>query len=687
MARLAARTKLALVMVLLDSVLVCGAYFLLVVLRFDAAIPDPYWQSFDYFLVLAAIVHIPVNYSFGLYSEMWRHASVNEARRVLAAGAVATIVLALFTALDRSRTPLSVPLVGGLLATAGIGILRFQSRLFALRRRSVDSAPTRLVVIGAGEGAAKVVREMRRGTEYRPVVVLDDDPRKWGMSLLGCQIVGPITRLPAVVERYDVDSALLAIPSAGASLVRRVESIAETCELPLKVLPSVTELLGAAPSVRDVRDLEIADLLGRSEVRTDLGRVRDLLTGRTVLVTGAGGSIGSEIVRQVSEFAPERLVLLDCDETHLHDAVAKVRPGITIEVELVNIRDRDRVIEVFDAHRPDVVLHAAALKHVPVLETNAREAVRTNVLGTSAVVEAAVRSGVMRFVNISTDKAVNPSSVMGATKWLGERLIMARAPQGSSWCCVRFGNVLGSRGSVLPTFERQIREGGPVTVTDPRMTRFFMSVQEAVQLVLQAGAMSAGRNIYMLEMGEPIQIADFARKMIRLTGRQPGRDIEIVFTGVRPGEKLAEELHTPAERQQPTDHPSITQLEPPPLQTELMDSVIDSLAHMVGSGVSDRDLATFVLSFATSGSALDGTALHGTALHGTALNGTALNGTALNGTALNGTALNGTALNGTSLHGSVLDGPPGHGPGSDASPGGGSADGADPLNGAWLSAN
>jgi FlaA1/EpsC-like NDP-sugar epimerase len=608
MARLAARTKLALVMVLLDAVLVCGAYFLLVVLRFDAAIPDQYWQGFNNFLVLAAIVHIPVNYSFGLYSEMWRHASVNEARRVLAAGAVATVVLALFTALDRSRTPLSVPLVGGVLATGGIGVLRFQSRLFALRRRSVGAEPIRLVVIGAGEGAAKVVREMRRGTEYRPVVVLDDDPRKWGMSLLGCQIVGPIPKLPDVVARYEVDSALLAIPSAGASLVRRVESIAEACELPLKVLPSVSELLGAAPSIRDVRDLEIADLLGRSEVRTDLGRVRDLLAGKTVLVTGAGGSIGSEIVRQVSEFAPGELVLLDCDETHLHDAVAKIKPGVPFQVELVNIRDRDRVIEVFGAHRPQVVLHAAALKHVPVLETNAREAVRTNVLGTNHVVDAAVSNGVVHFVNISTDKAVNPSSVMGATKWLGERLILASAPQGSSWCCVRFGNVLGSRGSVVPTFERQIREGGPVTVTHPEMTRFFMSVQEAVQLVLQAGAMSAGRSIYMLEMGEPIQIADFARKMVRLTGQQPGRDIEIVFTGMRPGEKLAEELHTPTERQMLTDHPSITQLDPPPLRPAVVESAIETLARMIGSGVSDDELGKLVLDFAIHGSAIPGSA-------------------------------------------------------------------------------
>jgi FlaA1/EpsC-like NDP-sugar epimerase len=579
---------------------------------------------------------------------------VNEARRVLAAGLVATVVLTLFTALDRSRTPLSVPLVGGLLATAGIGILRFQSRLFALRRRSVDTKTTRLVVIGAGEAAAKVVREMRRGTEYRPVVVLDDDPRKWGMSLLGCQIAGPISDLPAVVGNHSVDSALFAIPSAGAPLVRRVEALAETCELPLKVLPSVNELLGAAPSIRDVRDLEIADLLGRSEVRTDLGRVSELLAGKTVLVTGAGGSIGSEVVRQVSEFGPAHLVLLDCDETHLHDAVAKVRSGVPYQVELVNIRDHSRVIEVFDAHRPDVVLHAAALKHVPVLEDNAREAVRTNVLGTRAVVDAAVRTGVTRFVNISTDKAVNPSSVMGATKWLGERLILARTPRGASWCCVRFGNVLGSRGSVVPTFERQIREGGPVTVTDPRMTRFFMSVQEAVQLVLQAGAMSSGRNIYMLEMGEPIRIADFARKMIRLTGQQAGRDIEIVFTGMRPGEKLAEELHTPSEHQMPTDHPSITQLEPPSLRPAVVEKAIETLAHLIRSGVDDKELGGLVLDFAIHGSAIPGASAsrcpgddmvttNGNAAHANGANGAHANGSSLNGAHANGSPLNGAA--------------------------------------------
>jgi FlaA1/EpsC-like NDP-sugar epimerase len=593
-ARFAARAKLAAVMATLDAALVSGAYLLLVVLRFDATIPDAYWESFGLFLVVAAAIHVPVNYAFGLYSEIWRHASVNEARRVLAAGAVSTLLLVLITAFDRSRTPLSVPLVGGLLATGGIGVLRFQSRLFALRRRSVDLEPTRVAVIGAGDAAAKLVRDIRRSDEYVAVVVLDDDSRKWGMSLLGTTVQGPIDLLPELVEQYRVDAAILAVPSAAAQLVRRVEAIAEACELPLKILPGVGELLGAAPSIRDVRDLEITDLLGRTEVTTDLERVRSVLAGRTILVTGAGGSIGSEIVRQAAEFDPARLVLLDSDETHLHDAVAKLGTGVDHAVELVNIRDRARVLEVFAAHLPDVVLHAAALKHVPVLERNAREAIRTNVLGTANVVDAAVAYQVGMLVNISTDKAVNPTSVMGATKWLGERLVMARAPEGASWCCVRFGNVLGSRGSVVPTFERQIREGGPVTITDPRMTRFFMSVQEAVQLVLQAGAMTTGRSIYMLEMGEPVSIAEFAHKMIRLTGQRPGEDVDIVYTGVRPGEKLFEELSTPTESMSPTDHPSISRLATPALGPALVDEILDALRRRIDDPAGDARLGRFI---------------------------------------------------------------------------------------------
>ena len=577
-------------MVVLDAILIAAAYFLLVVLRFDASIPDTYWRGFGWFLLLAVVSHLFFNVVFGLYAEMWRHASVEEAGRVLLAGGSALVMLTIVTLVDRSRTPLSIPVIGGLLATGGIGIVRFQSRLFALKRRSVPSSDAvSVAVIGAGERAAHLVREMRREQSHRPVVVLDDDRRKWGMSLLGVPVTGPIERLPEIAAVEAIDSAILAIGQPSGSLVRSIEDLTASCALSLKILPSVDEMFGASPSIRDVRDLEITDLLGRAEVTTDLDRVRRTLEGKVVLVTGAGGSIGSEIVRQVAKFEPAVLVLLDCDETHLHDAMAKVVTApTTCHPELVNIRDADRVREVFRHHRPDVVLHAAALKHVPVLESNAREAVRTNVLGLAAVIDAAIEVDVERFVFVSTDKAVNPSSVMGATKWLGEQMLMSRAPDGAPWCCVRFGNVLGSRGSVLPTFERQIREGGPVTVTDERMTRYFMSVQEAVQLVLQAGAMAEFRSIYMLEMGEPVVIADLARRMIRLTGRRPGADVPIVFTGVRRGEKLHEQLHTGSEQLAGTDHPSIRRLVPELMTAHELDRLLESMGQL---SLDERDAA------------------------------------------------------------------------------------------------
>lgn len=500
-------------------------------------------------------------------------------------------MLTLVTATDLSQVPLSVPVVGGILATAVIGVLRFQSRLFALRRRTVGEKVTEtssVAVIGAGERGAHIVREMRRDDSYRAVVVLDDDPQKWGMSLLGVPVTGPIDSLCQIAEDERIDLALLAIGRASGSLVRRVEEIAASCELSLKILPSVSEMFGASPSIRDVRDLEISDLLGRPEVITDLNQVRRSLKGKTVIVTGGGGSIGSEIVRQVSEFEPANLVLIDSDETHLHDAMAKVSTlSSACFAELVNVRDRSRVREVFHRYQPDMVLHAAALKHVPVLEDNAREAIRTNVLGLAAVIDAAIEVNVERFVFVSTDKAVDPSSVMGATKWLGEQLVMARAPKGAPWCCVRFGNVLGSRGSVLPTFERQIRDGGPVTVTDEAMTRYFMSVQEAVQLVLQAGSMAGSRSIYMLEMGEPVAIADLARRMIRLSGRRPDIDIPIMFTGVRPGEKLHEVLHTDTEELADTEHPSIRRLIPELVGPAILERFVDSMPQLV---VEDTDV-------------------------------------------------------------------------------------------------
>jgi FlaA1/EpsC-like NDP-sugar epimerase len=372
---------------------------------------------------------------------------------------------------------------------------------------------------------------------------------------------------------------VLAITSADRALVERVAAGADIAAVPLKVLPGVREVVRGVPTVKDVRDLQIEDLLGRKQVVTDLDAVRALLCGRTVLITGAG-SIGSEIARQVSQLEPANLVLLDHDETHLHDAAAGLEAP-TVQV-LADIRDREVVFEIFRRYRPDVVFHAAAHKHVPLLEDHPCEAVTTNIVGTGNVVDAAVAVGVERFVFISTDKAVRPASVMGASKWVGEQIVLAGTPEGARFCSVRFGNVLGSRGSVIPTFARQIAAGGPVTVTHPSMTRFFMSVHEAVQLVLQASVFVEGGEVFMLEMGEAVNIRDLAERMIRLSGHAVGTEIAIRINGPRRGEKLVEELRAPSERAESTAHASILRLLPVPLPVDRLEDGIVELTDLAG---------------------------------------------------------------------------------------------------------
>jgi FlaA1/EpsC-like NDP-sugar epimerase len=442
-----------------------------------------------------------------------------------------------------------------------MGAVRFQGRLRrAMMSPSGGAGATRVLIVGAGEAGAAIVREMRRQPtpERVPVAIVDDDDRKQNRSMLGVPVVGDIANLPAVVEQFRVDEVLAAIPSADQQLINEIMDEAELAGVPLKVLPPVRDLLSDRPSVRDARDINIEDLLGRAQVATDIEGIRAVIAGATVLITGAGGSIGSEIAKQVADLGPGRLVLLDHDETHLHDVNGALEAPA--ELDLTDIRDSARIDALMHRLQPDVVFHAAAHKHVPLLEAQPTEAVRTNVLGTWNVVTAAAASGVDRLVFISSDKAVRPSNVLGYSKWLGEQLVLLAAPSGSRWCSVRFGNVLGSRGSVIPTFARQISAGGPVTVTDPRMTRFFMSVRESVQLVLQASVLATGGELFMLDMGEPVNILELAERMVRLSGHQVGTEIPIRFSGRRPGEKLSEDLQNPEEQAHPTPHRSIVRL-------------------------------------------------------------------------------------------------------------------------------
>lgn len=559
----AARLRADVPLCVLDALFTLGAYGGMLVLRFDGSVPPSYWSRIRVFLPLAVCVHLAANWVWRLYGQVWRHASVAEARRVALAGASAAVLLLTLSAAS-VRMPISVMVLGLTVATVLMGAVRFQARLFAVHRRVTASATQRVAVIGGGQAGATLIRQMLQSPQagFFPVAVLDDDERKHGRSIAGIPVVGRVEELTGLVERLKIDQAVLAVPSARSSLIARAAAAAEAGGIGIKVLPTVADLVRCRVSLLDIRDLKIEDLLGRKQIVTDLVAVRGVLQGRCVLITGAGGSIGSEIARQVEIFKPHTLVLLDCDETHLYDAAQALEsPAIQV---LADIRDLFEMDRIFDQYRPDVVFHAAALKHVPLLESHPCQAATTNVLGTQNIVECANRFKVSRLVFISTDKAVHPSSIMGATKRLGEQIVLGNAPTGGHFCAVRFGNVIGSRGSVTPTFARQILAGGPVTVTDPRMTRFFMSISEAVQLVLQASAFSDGE-LFMLDMGEPVNILDLAERMIRMSGREVGVDVPIQVTGRRPGEKLAEELRSPEEVAVPTAHPAILRVKPIPL--------------------------------------------------------------------------------------------------------------------------
>ena len=595
-------------LITLDLTVALLAYFLPLALRFDGLVPLRYWSNFWRFLPVAFAIHLAANHFCGLYGQMWRYASVQEARRIVLAGAIGggTVIVASMAislvGIGLRTLPLSVVTFGAVLTMLGSGAIRFQSRLLAARRPSTDHEWSRVLIVGAGDAGSMLLKDLLHNPSAHllPVGMIDDDRRKVGRRLHGVPVVGTITALPRLVDRFGVDTVLLAIPSATSALVREVAALCERAHVTLKVLPSVQELVGGAASkvtARDIRDLRIEDLLGRKQVETDLESVAAMLRGRRVLVTGAGGSIGSEIARQVASFGPAALVLLDHDETHLHDVVMslnemrasqrEVAPddpatdAARVDTVLADIRDRERVFGVFMRHRPEIVFHAAAHKHVPVLEVHPEEALATNVIGTANLADAAVATGVGHFVLISTDKAINPVSVMGASKRLAEQVVRSLQGRGTVLCAVRFGNVLGSRGSVIPTFFRQIASGGPVTVTDPTMTRYFMSVQEAVQLVLQAAALSTGGEVFTLDMGEPVRIMDLAERLIRLSGRVPGRDIPIAIVGARPGEKVVEDIVAPDEEPVPSGHPSIVVSRPPVPEGAAVHQAVAELEHLI----------------------------------------------------------------------------------------------------------
>ena len=582
-----ARLRGEVLLAVVDAVVVAAAFTAALVLRFDGKIPAAYAERLLDLLPFMVAVVLGVGWCWGLYGQIWMHASILEARRVLLAGASTALVLLVCSLLDSQPLPLSVVAAGTLAATLLQGLVRFQARLFAFRRRSGDEPGARVVIIGAGKAGAALVRDMllHPSCGLIPVALVDDDGRKHERACHGIRVQGSICDLQQVARSTGAQHAVLAVTEPPDGLVAAVSELAERAGLLLRVLPALDGGAHRGATVRDVRDVRIEDLLGRQPVKSQLDSVHGLLRGRRVLITGAGGSIGSEIARQVAVCGPAQLLLVDNDETHLFEVATRMTYSAT--QVLLDIRDRAAVERCFEKHRPDVVFHAAAHKHVPLLEDFPSEAVKTNVDGTRNVTEVAASCGVRHFMFVSTDKAVCPRAVMGATKAVGEQLVLTAAGPGRLYSAVRFGNVLGSRGSVVPTFTEQIRTGGPVTLTDPRMTRFFMTIPEAVQLVLVSTAMARGGEVFMLDMGAPVRILDLARRMIRLSGRRIGDDVEIRVTGVRPGEKLEEELHAPEEQVWPTSHPSIVRLDPIVIPLPVLGREVARLVAAAQAGLDD----------------------------------------------------------------------------------------------------
>ena len=554
------------------------ALLVAVLARYEFALRQVGWVGLAFILPLVFLAQVVSGLAFGLYVGRWRYGSFEEVAALAQAVGVATTVILLIDAFTISprMVPLSTPLTGGFVAVVLMAAIRYGRRLDAERRnRPSTDVAERIVVVGAGEGGAQVVTAMMRDRDspYLPVALLDDDPAKRNLRIMGVRVVGTRNRIDAVASAYMAKAVLIAIPSADSTVVGQLTKLVAEAGLKVKVLPSTRELLDDTVRLSDIRDVTPADLLGRHEIKTDMASIAGYLTGKRVMVTGAGGSIGSELCRQLQQFGPAELTMVDCDDSALH-AVKLAIDGRalmdTADCVLLCIRERDTVRRMLLERRPEVVFHAAALKHLPVLERYPGEAVLTNVHGTLNLLDAAVEAGVSRFVNISTDKAADPTSVLGYTKRLGERLTSWMADRAdSAYLSVRFGNVLGSRGSVLTTFQSQIAAGGPVTVTDPDVFRYFMTVEEAVELVIQAGAIGKGGEALVLDMGDPVRIADVARFLVE----RAERPVEIVYTGLRSGEKVHEVLFGSGEVDNRPLHRLISHVSVPPLAPDLARSI------------------------------------------------------------------------------------------------------------------
>jgi FlaA1/EpsC-like NDP-sugar epimerase len=593
----------------LDCLVLSLAYWFAFLLRFEFVIPSvltklifvnwPYVIAVQYLMLTA----------FGVPRMAWRYLSMRDAARVLLAMSAAhAVLLAMRVSLPNVTSsslvflPISVIAMSFVLGFLGLVGLRAAWRLrsegAARKKRAAAGDRQGVLLIGAGEAGVLVAREIanRPDLGLKPIGFLDDDPLKIGTSIGGLTVLGTPKDVGEIADTKRVKRALITIANASGEQIRRITELCRDADIHTQIIPGIYEIVGNKVNLSRIREVAIEDLLGRAPVQLDEDVVGASINNRVVLVTGAGGSIGSELCRQICRFGPQRLILVERFENALfeiHRELVSAFPQVSIEPRVADVCDADRMAQIFDAGKPEIVFHAAAHKHVPMMEWNPGEAVKNNIGGTRTVADLADHTGVERFVLISTDKAVNPSSVMGATKRVAEIYIQALSQRSSTrFVTVRFGNVLGSAGSVIPIFREQIAKGGPITVTHPEMMRYFMTIPEASQLVLQAGAMGQGGEIYILDMGEPVKIVDLARDLITLSGLRPFEDIEIRFSGVRPGEKLKEEISTDAEHADKTKHPKIYIGRIKPHEWDAVLTGVDSLLDLANSTDAERVRAT-----------------------------------------------------------------------------------------------
>jgi FlaA1/EpsC-like NDP-sugar epimerase len=582
-----------------DAGLIALAWYLAFTLRFDQGVPRYYDTLFRRTILIVVAIKLVVFVLFRFYDRWWRYVSIRDmwsaVRGVTAASLVASLTVYFFSPVAQVRLPRSVAVMDWLLLLGLIAGTRLLARS-VIERPGTGRLVARgkeVLVVGAGDAGQLTIREMQRNRQlgYTPIGLIDDDPRKKNLRIHGVRVLGTTEELAHILRDNRPDEVLIAIPSASGEARQRIVTVTRENNVPVKTLPGLYELIsGETDLATQIRPVQVEDVLGREPIEVDLETSASYLQDETVLVTGAGGSIGSELCRQIARLGPQRLILVDQGETALFEIERELvdergfAPSIPV---LADVKSRTKMRQVFDRYRPSIVFHAAAYKHVPLMEANPLESVRNNALGTRILAEIAVEFGAERFLLVSTDKAVNPKTVMGQSKALCEWIVEAygaREDVTTRFVAVRFGNVLGSSGSVIPIFRRQIANGGPVTVTHPEMTRYFMTIPEAASLVIQAGAIGGRGDVFVLDMGDPVLILDLAKQMVRLSGKEPDRDIAVEIVGTRPGEKLHEELWGAGETAVSTSHPKIMRVSGPTVDAVWLQDELAELERLVREG-------------------------------------------------------------------------------------------------------